>query len=580
MVTPVVVPQLSTRPYPLGGSDCGPCSGVEALYMMSNGGFNINDRGRRIWLVEEIRSRGGEPYSGATGIAGISAGVRAFAPEFSRAGYPPPRVQLMWGADFDSEFLPALRARQGAMISVIYSPIDQYHSHAISGDRCFTGKHGMMVAGTYHTDGVEWTVLADPLADGRYSGSYCSPPQAGRVVHGPVAVPISVIREAMGLYAQSWGYSSGHAMAGVFHASVSDDPPDIFGGSTLEDILSNGRDHDVQIGYDFVYPPKLAAERPAYTGVSQAIHVTDDSGGIGPGGNFFDTNNPNGTGPNATPCGDIPYDGDITTTHHAQVTDAGVFSYGPCVGPCDVSCAVTGNIPYLLCGCAIGCGGWSGVSTSEAWYEVPITTMDDEWTALEITFDAGGSIQGVADGGDFYVGWAHATPSALLEWINCGRVSVNDGGTVMIPRNFINESETNYLVVAPTWVAEDEFFACAQKLESECGGPVVGGEGNSGAATAPNIPSAQWIKICGQGSQRTDWTFGDGAVDGINEYFSLIDWTGEGSVEARIGAVVLADDDFELFPDTDPKQLRFKRPPPENSIVAFKYNVDFNTQPH
>lgn len=236
---------------------------------------------------------------------------------------------------------------------------------------------------------------------------------------------------------------------------------------------------------------------------------------------------------------------------------------------------VSQNTPYTVSGCSIGGGLWGpGGQTWEAWYTMTATGTDGSAFA-EVTIGNLGTLLGRGDPGPYRVGWANAAPGRLGEFAVVGEIT-GVGGTVLVPGPLIIDGGTNYLVIAPAWGAIVGWSTCAENISSGFGGPVVGGEGNSGRGVAPSVGNISGATTTPVGPGRTSWVpapAGSGAINGSNRTFTLAGWNGTGIPEARWGVAILGLGlDYEY--DAGPNTLTFREAPPEGTLVGFRYRVD------
>jgi hypothetical protein len=241
-LTAKVVSQILTRPAPGRAYDCGPCAVFEALYLRSGGAFKVGNRQRRREIIALIRSRGGMG-SGAVGTSlnqQVTA-FRAFTPEFAALGLGPPRMRKLSGQSW-STLDSAFDAGKWALLNIRYTPIDEYHDHAISGTWCFHDDHAVVAGDKRTVAGVPSVTLVDPLHDGRWSHSPHCPSHSGYVPRGPITIPLSLLQDAvLGFHGHNKVYG------GVFTAGdvVEDpDPGDNTGGG--DNSAENG---DLHPGY-------------------------------------------------------------------------------------------------------------------------------------------------------------------------------------------------------------------------------------------------------------------------------------------------------------------------------------------
>jgi hypothetical protein len=69
-----------------------------------------------------------------------------------------------------------------------------------------------------------------------------------------------------------------------------------------------------------------------------------------------------------------------------------------------------------------------------------------------------------------------------------------------------------------------------------------------------------------------DWVPGEGQADGSNDTFTLVDWNGKGRPQARVGGI-LQSYPLDFTYDEDAATVTFRVPPPEGSVVAFRYQT-------
>lgn len=248
----------------------------------------------------------------------------------------------------------------------------------------------------------------------------------------------------------------------------------------------------------------------------------------------------------------------------------GAFSFG---GTGTVESSVSPNTAFATAGCVTGCGGWGpGRITTESWYAVSMSNFDNDAIDLTVTVDGTGTTRtGVADGGTGIIGVGHGTPTGLGQFAAVGAFGLGSTATVTIPRSAFAPGEQNYVVVAPSWLASASAFYCADDLIDGCSGPRVGGEGNSGRSTQPDITGAAWREFCSGG--QSSWVSPLEEVDGDTVTFTLIHWTGEGDLEVRVGALILAEGaDYTV--DRPNRQVTLREAPAAYASVAFRYQVD------
>jgi len=263
---------------------------------------------------------------------------------------------------------------------------------------------------------------------------------------------------------------------------------------------------------------------------------------------------------------------DRQSVHDSLLEDAwnGLFTAGAAY----IGSWVSQNTAYTVSGCPLGGGLWGpGGVTWEAWYTVTASGTDGILGA-RVEIGALGTVLGVADGGSFLVGWANAAPSHLGDFTVIGTIT-DAGGTVYVPGSLVVDGGTNHFVIAPAWRAASGWAVCGDVITSEFGGPVVGGEANSGRGTAPSTGSITVTTLVASGSGRTSWVSpaGAGDADGSNDTWTLDGWNGEGIPEARWGAVILGlGVDYAV--DAGTTTVTFREPPPADTLVAFRFRTD------
>ncbi len=246
---------------------------------------------------------------------------------------------------------------------------------------------------------------------------------------------------------------------------------------------------------------------------------------------------------------------------------AGSFAYGyGVVGAPKVRSTIQPNTAYTVCGCPLGAGGW-GPGTEEriTWFEYT-PTLTDAMVGVKVTFSAASTVQGKAIGASALVAWADSQPSDIDDWLPIGAYVLEDGGTFVIPRSLVTTGATNWIGVAPSWAANPLPFFCAQDLVDGATGPIVGGEGQSGGSLAP---SATAVAVGVTGTGVGPWVSGRGAVNGTNDAFVLVNWTGTGVPQAMVNGLILPSDAYSYTTTT----VTLKSPPASGSVVLFRYRV-------
>jgi hypothetical protein len=268
--------------------------------------------------------------------------------------------------------------------------------------------------------------------------------------------------------------------------------------------------------------------------------------------------------PDATMCDHAACSvGSPTAAAYTEASGDSTFSFAGAAAY--ASSKLSPNTAYTVCGCALGCGGYGpGKFEQEIWYSIDVSAETSSDLGMMVTIGTSTG-QGAAAG--FVIGIGHGSPTGLGQWSGVGGVGLS-GGTVFIPRSELSSSTTNWLVLAPAWHSGAGFL-CADQLVSPCGGPLIGGEMGSGQATTPSV-SAQWQYFCGSG--RAPWVPPVEEVDGSTSTFTLIDWTGHGTPQARVGPLHMAEGS-EYTVDRSAGTVTFKEAPPAYSQVAFRYMV-------
>lgn len=262
----------------------------------------------------------------------------------------------------------------------------------------------------------------------------------------------------------------------------------------------------------------------------------------------------------------------IQSVHDSLTHDAwaGLFSAGaPYVGSW-----ISQNTAYTTAGCPMGGGLWGpGGQTWEAWYTVDASGTDGILGA-RATIHALGTLKGVGDPGEYDVGWANAAPSGLGQWRYLGTIP-GAGGDVYVPGGLIIDGGTNYLVLAPAWVATSGWSACGNYIADDFGGPITGGEGNSGRGIASGAANQSVVSLVTSGAGKTSWVSpaGSGDADGTNDTWTLPGWNGKGIPEARWGVVILGLG-LDYAVDAGAGTVTFHEPPPADTLVAFRYRTD------
>ena len=248
----------------------------------------------------------------------------------------------------------------------------------------------------------------------------------------------------------------------------------------------------------------------------------------------------------------------------------GFFDFGPGLG--FAASYVGPNTAWILAGCDVGVGGWGpGREDDEAWFLLQGDPIGERSVGLTVTIGPGGSAVGVAVGGNMVIGVAHADPTAPRQYEAIATLPVAVGGTAFVPRCYIQEAGPTYIVIAPAWLADEGFFACAERLAWPANGPVRGGEGNSGQFSPPAISVTETLFESGPTGD-SGWVPGIGPSDGTNATFTLIAWDGTGTPEARVGIAILGAGDYTVDPDAG--SVTFVCAPYRDADVRFRYSVE------
>ncbi len=206
----VVFPE-ETNP---SGNECGPSAVAESLWIASCGTFDIGvshsltgSVTRRKALLTQIRKRGGSsPTPALTHMSELAKAFQSYGPEFTALGRTVPKMKVYYAQTFDTTVKTDLIANKTALVNVKYGPIDWYPSttapagvgaypayHLVSGLWGYDLGHFVVAYNYRLITGTPWVTIADPLADGRFSGS-----SGTYVVNGPQDIPLSVLKAAAG----------------------------------------------------------------------------------------------------------------------------------------------------------------------------------------------------------------------------------------------------------------------------------------------------------------------------------------------------------------------------------------------
>ena len=261
----------------------------------------------------------------------------------------------------------------------------------------------------------------------------------------------------------------------------------------------------------------------------------------------------------------------VTLKQASRGTGKALAAYAYAVaGSTVIRSAVSPNTAYTVCGCPLGAGGWGpGTGEYAAWYEFTPTLGSDDVGVL-LTWPAATGVLGIADDVPFLVCWSDGQPASWGDWTPVGQLS-DAGGTFLAPRSLLTSGAVNYVGLVPSWQADADAFFCAQDLVDGAGGPVIGGEGASGAANAP-AGTATLATLSGTGW--SPWVSGIGTVDGSNRVYTLVGWSGYGRVSGTINGTVLPDDGMTL--DGDAGTVTLDAAPGTGDVVLFRYRMAVN----
>lgn len=240
-----------------GYGDCAPCCVGTWIDMTSGGLVDVGIRTAfgnsaaemnniAVDLIQEIRYQGGQHTKVKKGV-GMSDAQRLLAirggstghhwdARFAAVGLNPPKFRAYSSTTFDGAFKTDIIAGRGALVSIMYGPVDWYPltvegkadsptRHTISGQWAFRKGHSLLIQPNSYTTpgGIPTVIIQEPLEDGRYSQSTVAEHGSlTTVVSGPQTVPLSVVKAAAGLYA-----GTGKVIGGTFTyaaASATADP--------------------------------------------------------------------------------------------------------------------------------------------------------------------------------------------------------------------------------------------------------------------------------------------------------------------------------------------------------------------
>lgn len=259
----------------------------------------------------------------------------------------------------------------------------------------------------------------------------------------------------------------------------------------------------------------------------------------------------------------------------------GAFTHGPLAdsvafagpdGPIHsevTQAAIAHNVPWTSGLCSLGLGAQTGDVVEEQWFAFdPGDLTDGE---IGVRFDGTmDNVEGVAAGLTLDYGIAHAAPTDERSFEILGTIPVAEDASysVIVPRSVLEPSTNNYLVLGASWSCLRAGCVCSNDVPGALDS-VANGLYGSGAVRLAK-PTATLVSIGGDGV--TSWVAGEGDVDGSNRTFGLIDWSGRGIPEARVGMAILAvGTDYQY--DEDAGTVTLRQAPPSASAVAFRYRI-------
>ena len=227
------------------------------------------------------------------------------------------------------------------------------------------------------------------------------------------------------------------------------------------------------------------------------------------------------------------------------------------------------NIPWTAGVCPLGLGGWGGKGFREQWFSFDPGDLVGV-VGLRFTIeldDTEGFVTDIVYG----VSQAEPSPYEQRDWDEAGRLPCEDGvHEGFIPSSMLVPSTTNYIGFAMGHDAQytPGAWVCIQE-ESGINDVVSNGLFMSGGTTVDDFDLTLAV-ITGAGM--TPWVGAEGQADGSNRVFTLVDWSGRGVPQARIGAVIMSNGTDYTY-DEDTSEITFKTAPPDGSAVAFRYQA-------
>ena len=238
----------------------------------------------------------------------------------------------------------------------------------------------------------------------------------------------------------------------------------------------------------------------------------------------------------------------------------------------DVGSWVPYNIPYTVCGCPLGGGGWDGFNDAEAWYQFTAPADDPDYLGLSVTIDAT-SLTWAESGplrGGFNIRVAKGAWTGTRFGEGAQVAGLADGGsvTIYIPRTHITWGAANCFIIAPDWTCARGAFFCNPAATFY--GTRFDGRGGSGSASGFVVSDVCALQYVAGTTGQSPAVAGIGAVDGTNKTFTLIDWDGTSGVFYTINGLEGAG---ALTLDVGAKTVTLDSAPPLDAVVLFRYKV-------
>jgi hypothetical protein len=234
-----------------------------------------------------------------------------------------------------------------------------------------------------------------------------------------------------------------------------------------------------------------------------------------------------------------------------------------------VGSAVYYNVPYTASNCPIGGGFWTATQTMELWYQFT-APADTGQIGMRVSID-GETMWN--NGSGYRGGWEFriypAAPSALLfaqgYHVAIGGITSND---FFIDRSLVTWGAVNSFILHPLWRAGGEFCNLTANFEN----PEDDGRGSSGKYGVPGLFLTYTVCDYIDGAiGLSPWIGGRGAVDGSNRTYTLLDWSGSGSPEARVNGIDIPRE--QLTYNTSALTVTLPYAPGTGDEVQFRYAV-------